>query len=429
MNEDKNNPNNKEEKFQPPSTNGKPSSSSLSPTLTPIITKEIVTKRSSSVTEETEEDSVVQQNKRRKVPVEVFKSKEEHLPIVRQQQLKQQKQPKQQLKQQQPPLKVIITPIMGKEFHFDNLENPTIFDIKDAIYKKLDLEHEAQILTPSIATSNTIIDDSTPLRSLMGGGGGRCHSDTINLRLSIKTMTGMKFSTSLPDYEFISSELASPFSTDVEGFNGSGSADSLEQILLNTAHEGGADRRLAVVDVVSEGGRKGKKSLLVEFDGDSLANAKIIGELSSNGVIKKTIPNFLTDGGNSNSNSSGEEDGEDADADADAVVVAEDDNNNNVVPDPKEDISTYLDRAINIKEKVVEQAPQTPPAKVEDGPVRCTKCNRKCRLGGQFRCRCDLIFCGTHRYPDMHSCTFDHKAFGRKSLGKANPKLEDSHRL
>lgn len=397
-----NNSNSKDDKFPPVNIT---SSTELSPTLTPIITNEIITKRSITINEiedDDKDDDVMNNNnqhsKRRKQQITPIISPEPP-------QIKSKTEKTLPKKVKEIPLKVIITPIMGKEFHFI-LENPTIFDVKDAIYKKLELDHDLQILTPSI-NSSTKIDDSTPLLSLVPIG-----SATINLRLSIKVNTGLNFNNSIADYDFISSELASPFSTDIEGFGGSGGgSENLEQILLNSPQEG--DRRLAVVDVVSEGG-KGKKSLLVEFDGDSLANAKIIGELSSNGLIKKTIPTLLTEVNSSNDNT-----GDDSDVDDISSVILPDSNN--------EDISTYLDRAINIKEE--EESEKKIINIIDDGPVRCTKCNRKCRLGGQFKCRCDLVFCGTHRYPDMHNCTFDHKAFGRKLLGKANPKLEDSHRL
>lgn len=50
---------------------------------------------------------------------------------------------------------------------------------------------------------------------------------------------------------------------------------------------------------------------------------------------------------------------------------------------------------------------------------RCKKCNKKVGLTG-FACRCGEMFCGSHRYPEEHSCNFDYKTAGRQILGKHN---------
>ncbi|XP_075474583.1 zinc finger A20 and AN1 domain-containing stress-associated protein 4-like [Primulina tabacum] len=51
---------------------------------------------------------------------------------------------------------------------------------------------------------------------------------------------------------------------------------------------------------------------------------------------------------------------------------------------------------------------------------RCFSCSKKVRLTG-FRCRCGITFCGTHRYPEKHYCSFDFKGVGREAIAKANP--------
>ncbi|KAL5541031.1 hypothetical protein UlMin_042604 [Ulmus minor] len=51
---------------------------------------------------------------------------------------------------------------------------------------------------------------------------------------------------------------------------------------------------------------------------------------------------------------------------------------------------------------------------------RCSTCNKKVSLTG-FVCKCGSTFCGTHRYPEKHDCTFDFKGFGRDVIAKANP--------
>ena len=49
---------------------------------------------------------------------------------------------------------------------------------------------------------------------------------------------------------------------------------------------------------------------------------------------------------------------------------------------------------------------------------RCAMCNKKLGLM-PFECPCHLGFCAEHRYPEMHHCTFDHKAAGKEILKKA----------
>jgi hypothetical protein len=38
-----------------------------------------------------------------------------------------------------------------------------------------------------------------------------------------------------------------------------------------------------------------------------------------------------------------------------------------------------------------------------------------------FDCRCGNVFCGMHRYSDIHNCTFNYKADAAEKIRKANP--------
>ncbi|KAL9249506.1 Zinc finger A20 and AN1 domain-containing stress-associated protein 9-like protein [Drosera capensis] len=49
--------------------------------------------------------------------------------------------------------------------------------------------------------------------------------------------------------------------------------------------------------------------------------------------------------------------------------------------------------------------------------TRCLACNKKVGLTG-FKCRCDGVFCGTHRYAEQHDCKFNYKEAGRNVLAK-----------
>lgn len=53
-------------------------------------------------------------------------------------------------------------------------------------------------------------------------------------------------------------------------------------------------------------------------------------------------------------------------------------------------------------------------------PNRCTTCRKRVGLTG-FKCRCGTTFCGAHRYPEIHGCTYDFKSAGREKIAKANP--------
>ncbi|KAJ2794971.1 hypothetical protein H4R20_006045 [Coemansia guatemalensis] len=56
---------------------------------------------------------------------------------------------------------------------------------------------------------------------------------------------------------------------------------------------------------------------------------------------------------------------------------------------------------------------------------RCFLCRSRVPLVKQTtnRCRCDYVFCDSHRYPDKHNCEFDFKTSDRVNLEKFNPKL------
>ncbi|XP_053318618.1 AN1-type zinc finger protein 6 isoform X1 [Spea bombifrons] len=51
---------------------------------------------------------------------------------------------------------------------------------------------------------------------------------------------------------------------------------------------------------------------------------------------------------------------------------------------------------------------------------RCFMCRKKIGLTG-FECRCGNVFCGTHRYSDVHNCSFDYKADAAEKIRKENP--------
>lgn len=66
--------------------------------------------------------------------------------------------------------------------------------------------------------------------------------------------------------------------------------------------------------------------------------------------------------------------------------------------------------------------PTSSPVAAEEpvGKQRCGICKRKVGMLG-FNCRCGHMFCGSHRYPEEHSCPFDYKQSGRLALAKQLP--------
>jgi predicted nucleic acid binding AN1-type Zn finger protein len=70
---------------------------------------------------------------------------------------------------------------------------------------------------------------------------------------------------------------------------------------------------------------------------------------------------------------------------------------------------------------VIQFQPQTTAAVAQ--PNRCASCRKKVGLTG-FRCRCGTTFCGIHRYPEQHGCSFDFKSMGREAIAKANPLIK-----
>ncbi|KAE8673039.1 Zinc finger A20 and AN1 domain-containing stress-associated protein 6 [Hibiscus syriacus] len=68
----------------------------------------------------------------------------------------------------------------------------------------------------------------------------------------------------------------------------------------------------------------------------------------------------------------------------------------------------------------VEIAPEAEQLPQQQQPNRCMVCRKRVGLTG-FKCKCGTTFCGSHRYPENHGCTFDFKTVGRVEIARANP--------
>jgi len=74
--------------------------------------------------------------------------------------------------------------------------------------------------------------------------------------------------------------------------------------------------------------------------------------------------------------------------------------------------STEVVRVVSVEPTPIVQPPVQ--------PNRCLTCRKRVGLTG-FKCKCGSMFCGSHRYPEQHGCTFDYKKVGKEAIAKANP--------
>lgn len=112
---------------------------------------------------------------------------------------------------------------------------------------------------------------------------------------------------------------------------------------------------------------------------------------------------------------------EDQEAKAKAAVVK---SFNPVAKQPDDDHEAAAAAAAAVPESASESAAiggGDGPAAEPKATSRCSACDKKVGLTRGFRCRCGNVYCGTHRYPEKHECTFDFKASGREAIAKANP--------
>jgi hypothetical protein len=58
-----------------------------------------------------------------------------------------------------------------------------------------------------------------------------------------------------------------------------------------------------------------------------------------------------------------------------------------------------------------------PQKRVQKNRKRCFECRKKVGLTA-LECKCGFVFCGLHRFPDQHQCSFDFKTHDRDNLAK-----------
>ncbi|KAF9361855.1 Rab5 GDP/GTP exchange factor [Mortierella sp. AD094] len=94
-------------------------------------------------------------------------------------------------------------------------------------------------------------------------------------------------------------------------------------------------------------------------------------------------------------------------------------------PTPDSGVSTPTSIAFDAQEGL---APGERPPQVNKG--RCYLCRAKIPLAKQAinKCRCEFVFCDTHKATTKHDCDFDFAKMGKDLLMKNNPKLNDKPR-
>lgn len=75
----------------------------------------------------------------------------------------------------------------------------------------------------------------------------------------------------------------------------------------------------------------------------------------------------------------------------------------------------------DVKMEEVKSVPvvSEPVKPVQTNPHACWICNKKVGYLG-FKCKCEYIFCGTHRHFSDHNCEFDYKSYDREKLKSKN---------
>eukprot|EP00798_Chlamydomonas_sp_ICE-L_P016990 gene16990-23263_t len=79
--------------------------------------------------------------------------------------------------------------------------------------------------------------------------------------------------------------------------------------------------------------------------------------------------------------------------------------------------------SIALAEALSSATASSSPAAPPPNPNRCFQCRKKVGLTG-FKCKCEHVFCGSHRLAECHECPYDYKTVQRAQLAEANPVIQ-----
>eukprot|EP01083_Nonionella_stella_P062740 163137_1 len=89
------------------------------------------------------------------------------------------------------------------------------------------------------------------------------------------------------------------------------------------------------------------------------------------------------------------------------------------------DVEEAKSPEVKVDESVVVEEPVAKKQKIQKKKNRCflADCRRKIPFASRFECRCSYIFCGNHRSPLDHNCTFDYQSEQERLIASENPEV------
>ncbi|GFT56239.1 AN1-type zinc finger protein 4 [Nephila pilipes] len=99
--------------------------------------------------------------------------------------------------------------------------------------------------------------------------------------------------------------------------------------------------------------------------------------------------------------------------------------NNSEVQEDCDTFSNVKSTKVSLRQNEETNRPQSgkklPLIKAKKKSKRCSLCSKKTGLATSYTCRCGKNFCATHRYAEVHHCSYDYKTEGRRILQLNNP--------
>ncbi|KAF9330876.1 zinc finger domain-containing protein [Podila minutissima] len=103
-----------------------------------------------------------------------------------------------------------------------------------------------------------------------------------------------------------------------------------------------------------------------------------------------------------------------------------------ITPPSSSNVSTPVDSRPNTPASMVSDTPDLAPGEraVQTNKGRCFLCRAKIPLAKQQinKCRCEYVFCDSHKAASKHDCDFDFAKMGKDLLTKNNPRLNEKPR-
>jgi hypothetical protein len=341
-----------------------------------------------------------------------------------------------------------IQPILGvKPLSFPVHPRLTLIDLKDFILFTLNIPHPQQILSFSdegdggkvVLLSN--FSENSLLCSVPGlidEVTGRC----APVSLSFKMSSGMDFSINPSDIEYESNSNSGSSSNEYFGLG-----DNDEGGFFEISSEDGEQNKklsalaasLASIIPLPPGVSKSSKMLFRSLSKSSPTNSNLptLWEIyfpeSGVKMMVTALINVSEIKSDSAEGTNGTESG-----DVNAVVNPEDidtqrpkmaenceiQQNYPVINAPALVITSEFDNIPVVSQHVTTPEPVASVTKSANEPKHnCEKCRIRCRPALRFICKCNKTFCQSHRYPDQHDCSYDHRADGLATIQANNPKI------